>query len=348
MKRTDLGRAVLYQGDCINTMEEIPDGSVDGLIIDPPYSSGGTFSTQRKVESGKKYLDTGGGKQTDFPNFSGDNMDMRSFTMFMRAVLFEGRQKTKENGVCCVFIDFRNLPAVADAMQMAGWTWRGIAVWDKLNSRPQKGRFKNQCEYIVWGSNGAMPPDRGVPVLEGVFRFQNVATATAHHQTEKPIGLMEKVVEIVPEGGTVLDCFMGSGSTGVACIRTGRRFLGIELNEIYYATAIKRIEEGMVTPTLQATPGDLSLVLPKRILDGIIEMIYALDKIAPGTANDDTLLYGVEVKFYNMEVELSKDLETKYPGLYIIGDGSGVTHSLSHASASGVYVARKIAQKAGK
>ena len=113
-------------------------------------------------------------------------------------------------------------------------------------------------------------------------------------------------------------------------------------------STVKRIEEGMVTPTLQATPGDLSLVLPKRILDGIIEMIYALDKIAPGTANDDTLLYGVEVKFYNMEVELSKDLETKYPGLYIIGDGSGVTHSLSHASASGVYVARKIAQKAGK
>ena len=94
-------------------------------------------------------------------------------------------------------------------------------------------------------------------------------------------------------------------------------------------STVKRIEEGMVTPTLQATPGDLSLVLPKRILDGIIEMIYALDKIAPGTANDDTLLYGVEVKFYNMEVELSKDLETKYPGLYIIGDGSGVTHSLS-------------------
>ena len=88
-----------------------------------------------------------------------------------------------------------------------------------------------------------------------------------------------------------------------------------------------RIEESFTVPTLNAAPGDLSLVLPKRILDGIIEMIYALDKIAPGTANEDTLLYGVEVKFYNME----------------IGDGSGITHSLSHASASGVYVARQIA-----
>lgn len=103
-----------------------------------------------------------------------------------------------------------------------------------------------------------------------------------------------------------------------------------------------RIEENFVTPTLAATPGDLSLVMPKRILDGIIEMIYALDKIAPGTANDDTLLYGVEVKFYNMEVSIDSHLETKHKGLFVIGDCSGVTHSLSHASASGVHVARYI------
>ena len=104
-----------------------------------------------------------------------------------------------------------------------------------------------------------------------------------------------------------------------------------------------RMRDSFVTPTLNATPGDLSLVLPKRILDGIMEMIYALDKIAPGTANDDTLLYGVEVKFYNMEVAVNQRLQAKYDGLYIIGDGSGITHSLSHASASGVYVARNIA-----
>lgn len=105
-----------------------------------------------------------------------------------------------------------------------------------------------------------------------------------------------------------------------------------------------RIEEAFITPTLKATPGDLSLVLPKRILDGIIEMIYALDKVAPGTANDDTLLYGVEVKFYNMEVEVDERLESRHKGLYIIGDGSGITHSLSHASASGVHVARNIVE----
>lgn len=125
---------------------------------------------------------------------------------------------------------------------------------------------------------------------------------------------------------------------GVIVQRFGDLVRGRRTNE-------KRLSESTVVPTLAATPGDLSLVLPKRILDGIIEMVYALDKIAPGTANDDTLLYGVEVKFYNMEVEIDQNLESIYQGLYIIGDGSGVTHSLSHASASGVYVARKIAEK---
>jgi hypothetical protein len=122
---------------------------------------------------------------------------------------------------------------------------------------------------------------------------------------------------------------------GVIVQRFGDLIRGRRSNE-------RRMRENFVTPTLKATPGDLSLVMPKRILDGIIEMIYALDKIAPGTANDDTLLYGVEVKFYNMEVTIDEHLETCHKGLYVIGDCSGVTHSLSHASASGVYVARQI------
>lgn len=107
----------------------------------------------------------------------------------------------------------------------------------------------------------------------------------------------------------------------------------------------RRMGKCFTRPTLQATPGDLSLVIPKRQLDNIIEMIYALDKIAPGTANEDTLLYGVEVKFYNSKVEVDKNLETKIKGLYALGDGSGVTHSLSQASASGVHVGRILAEK---
>ncbi|MDY6037851.1 MAG: NAD(P)/FAD-dependent oxidoreductase [Eubacterium sp.] len=107
----------------------------------------------------------------------------------------------------------------------------------------------------------------------------------------------------------------------------------------------RRMEKCFTVPTLNATAGDLSLVIPKRQLDDIIEMIYALDKIAPGTANEDTLLYGVEVKFYNSKVIVDSNLETSVKGLYALGDGSGVTHSLSQASASGVLVARILAKK---
>lgn len=122
---------------------------------------------------------------------------------------------------------------------------------------------------------------------------------------------------------------------GVLVQRFGDLIKGRRTNE-------HRMSQSFTRPTLKATPGDLSLVMPKRQLDDIIEMIYALDKIAPGTANEDTLIYGVEVKFYNSKIVVDENLETKIEGLYAIGDGSGVTHSLSQASASGVYVARKL------
>ena len=110
-------------------------------------------------------------------------------------------------------------------------------------------------------------------------------------------------------------------------------------------SSARRMEKCFTRPTLEATPGDLSLVIPKRQLDSIIEMIYALDKIAPGTANEDTLLYGVEVKFYNPKVPVDQNMQTQIPNLYAIGDGSGLTHSLSQASASGVLLARHLMEK---
>ncbi len=235
--------AKLFCGDCLTEMSKLPADSIDGFIIDPPYSSGGTFSTQRKNDTASKYASSGSARAVKMPSFSGDNMDMRSYTNFLREVLFIARAKTKEGGVCCVFIDFRNLPAVADAIQMAGWTWRGIVVWDKKNSRPQMGRFRNRCEYVVWGSNGKMPFDRGVPILDGLFSHSNVPTSKLNHQTEKPVELMENIVKIVPEGGTVCDCFMGSGSTGVACINTSRNFVGIELDSYNFDVAKKRIAD---------------------------------------------------------------------------------------------------------
>ena len=112
-------------------------------------------------------------------------------------------------------------------------------------------------------------------------------------------------------------------------------------------TNAHRLGKSFTKPTLQATPGDLSLVLPKRHLDNIIEMIQALNTVAPGMSNDDTLLYGVEVKFYSSRIVLSKELETKLPKVFAVGDGAGVTRGLSQAGASGVYVARTILSRMG-
>ena len=111
------------------------------------------------------------------------------------------------------------------------------------------------------------------------------------------------------------------------------------VNSTPIATPVSRYS---TVPTLNAAAGDLSLVLPKRILDGIIEMIYALDKVAPGTANDDTLLYGVEVKFYSSKVLVGNNFETEIKGLYAIGDGAGITRGLMQASVTGMAVADDI------
>lgn len=127
---------------------------------------------------------------------------------------------------------------------------------------------------------------------------------------------------------------------GIIVQRFGDLVKGIRTNE-------HRLGQSFTTPTLRATPGDLSLALTKRHLDNIIETIYALDKLAPGTANYDTLLYGVEVKFYSARLELSNQLETKLPNMFAIGDGAGITRGLSQASASGILAARTIRERTG-
>ena len=229
----------LLQGDCLEVLKEIPDASVDMVLCDPPYSSGGLFAGDRKQSTNVKYFDTDFNGSAKLPNFSGDNMDQRSFTEFMRMVLSKCRTKTREGGVCCVFIDWRNLPAMTDALQTAGWVYRGIVVWNKGNSRPTPGRFRNDCEYVVWGTNGPKKAEftKGAFVAGGCYNIKSVNAKDRHHQTQKPVELLEKLIGISPEGGTVLDPFMGSGSTGVACLHTGRNFVGIELDATYYAIA---------------------------------------------------------------------------------------------------------------
>ncbi|MDF2570160.1 MAG: Pyridine nucleotide-disulfide oxidoreductase [Sporomusa sp.] len=128
---------------------------------------------------------------------------------------------------------------------------------------------------------------------------------------------------------------------GVLVQRFGDLLKGRRTNE-------HRLSQSFTQPTLKATPGDLSLVLPKRHLDNIIEMIYALNKIAPGMTNDDTLLYGVEVKFYSSRLKLTGELETEIENMFAIGDGAGITRGLSQASASGVHAARIINERIKK
>ena len=129
-----------------------------------------------------------------------------------------------------MFIDWRNLPSLTDAIQWAGWSLRGVAVWDKLSSRPQRGRFRQQAEFVVWGSNGAMPTERGVPCLPGVFWAGNVQGAERMHQTQKPLEVMREVVRICVPGGRILDPFAGSGTTLPAAREEGMSALGVELS----------------------------------------------------------------------------------------------------------------------
>lgn len=245
MKKIETDRVALYCGDCLQELPDIKDGTVDMVLIDPPYSSGGLFAGDRKQSTRTKYTDKDFQGAARFQNFSGDNMDQRSFTEFMRMVLAATKEKAKPGATAAVFIDWRNLPAMTDAIQAAGWVWRGIVVWDKGTSRNIPGRFRSDCEYLVWGTYGEKAVDwkAGGAALPGCYKVKSVPSTKKNHQTEKPVELLEKILNICPEGGTVLDCFMGSGSTGVACISTGRRFIGIELDKQYFETAVRRITE---------------------------------------------------------------------------------------------------------
>jgi site-specific DNA-methyltransferase (adenine-specific) len=169
-------------------------------------------------------------------------MDQRGFMEFTRQVFAKCREKTKPEGVIAVFIDWRNLPALCDSLQAAGWVWRGIAIWHKPNGRPQKGRFRNEFEFVVWGSNGPLPFDRGVGCLPGYYKYSNVTAKDRQHQTEKPLSLIKDLLEITPENGIVLDPFMGSGTTAEACILTNRNYIGFELSKEYHAIATQRAE----------------------------------------------------------------------------------------------------------
>ncbi len=236
----------LMQGNALDVLEEAEIGTFDGVITDPPYAAGATLA-DKQMSTALKY--TGSKRRCPFPDFLGDGLDQRAWLRMMRQVLDAARAKCVPGAVLAVFVDWRNLPLLTDAVQLAGWCLRGVAVWDKVTSRPQLGRFKQQTEFIVWGSNGKLPLDRGVPCLPGVFRATNVQGAERIHQTQKPLGVMREIVKITTPGGRILDPFAGSGSTLAAAAAEGYSALGIEAHADIAQAAAERLGVGLKTGT---------------------------------------------------------------------------------------------------
>lgn len=238
MRKETIGDATLYLGDC----REIIDGlsQFDCCITDPPYSSGGQFRGDRTAKPSTKYVQTGS-EFTNRTEFSGDNRDQRSFLAWSSLWLGQLHARAKPGATLCAFTDWRQLPTVTDAIQCGGWVWRNLVTWWKPGIRMQRGRFSSSAEYLVYGSKGI--PIEGQYSPQNVLSFAPVGGDDKEHIAEKPIELLQVVVGITLPGAVVVDPFMGSGTTGIACVRTGRSFIGIEADDVHFETALRRIEQ---------------------------------------------------------------------------------------------------------
>ncbi len=240
----------LREGDSLHLLRALDDTSVDAVVTDPPYSSGGMVRGDRMAQPSLKYQQSAH-RSGAYPEFYGDNRDQRGFLAWCSLWLADAWRVTRPSGVLVVFVDWRMLPTVTDAVQAAGWVWRGIVPWHKPAARPQLGRFTQSCEFAIWGSKGPLPSARGVPVLPGLVTSVPVPSKVRKHITEKPISVMRELVRIAAPGGLVLDPFAGSGTTGVAALLEGRSFLGLELSAEYLEIARTRLRE----VAAEAAPG---------------------------------------------------------------------------------------------
>ncbi|QBR36023.1 site-specific DNA-methyltransferase [Leisingera sp. NJS201] len=227
----------IAQTDALTFLDSLSPASVGGLFADPPYSSGGSQRTIT-TQTGRKYCGTL--SRNTLPDFAGETMDQRSNLRFTVSWLSAARRVIEPGGYFGIFCDWRQLPVFTDAVQIAGLHWKGISVWDKTEGvRPQKGAFRHQCEYIVWGTNGQKKPGAN-RILPGCFRKSNV-TRNKLHQTQKPVEVMDWLLSITEDGAPVLDPFMGSGTTGAAALASGRPFFGCELVPEIYKVAEARL-----------------------------------------------------------------------------------------------------------
>jgi len=243
-----IGDAVLIHGDCLAALPYLPP--VDDVLTDPPYSSGGAFRGDRMAPTKAKYQQTG--RVDLYPDFSGDNRDQRAYAYWSTLWLSACQRIMRPGGLIGLFSDWRQMPTTTDALQAGGFVWRGIAVWDKTQAtRPALGRFRNQAEYLVWGTNGPRP--LAGACIPGVYRL-SATSEKKQHIAGKPTALLADMMALC--GNVVLDPFMGSASTGVAAIKTGRRFIGVEMNADYFAVSCRRLAEaqGLPVPDFAAMP----------------------------------------------------------------------------------------------
>jgi site-specific DNA-methyltransferase (adenine-specific) len=228
-------------------------------VTDPPYSSGGLHKGERNAGTSDKY--TLGGTLRQFPEFYGDNRDQRSFLAWASLWLAECRRITKPGGALLTFSDWRQLPLMTDAVQCGGWVWRGVAVWDKTEgSKPERGWFRHQAEYIPHATRGGRGRDIDRPVqkcLPGVFRVR-VNPSEKQHTAAKPLALMTQILEVVPPGGIVLDPFAGSGQTLAAAKQTRLRSIGCEMSAEYCEVIAQRLrQEVLRLPSVPAKAQDM-------------------------------------------------------------------------------------------
>ncbi|MDX2700574.1 DNA-methyltransferase [Streptomyces ipomoeae] len=229
----------IHTGDALLILDSV-ETPIDAVICDPPYNSGGRTNTQRRSQSARdKYVS--GDAQHQLPDFDGDNRDQRGYTHWLTLILAHTYRLARPGASALVFTDWAQLPATSDALQAAGWLWRGIIPWHKPISRPVRNGFRRECEYVLWGTRGE--PYRHAPTvyLPGLLSASQPRGANRHHITQKPLAVMRHLVQIAPPDGLVLDPFTGSGTTGEACILEGRSFLGIEQSPAIADTARTRL-----------------------------------------------------------------------------------------------------------
>jgi len=230
----------VHRGDALSVLGTLPAGAVDAVITDPPYNSGGRTPSERRTQSARdKYVSSDAGHE--LADFEGDNRDQRGYLAWLTLVLAECYRVAGPGAPALVFTDWRQLPTTSDALQAAGWTWRGIVVWNKPIARPRRGGFAQSTEYLLWGTHGAVLADRNPVYLPGLLTGSQPRGKDRKHITQKPLDVMRELVKICPPGGTVLDPFAGSGTTGEAALAEGRKFVGIEMSGHYHQIATERL-----------------------------------------------------------------------------------------------------------